>query len=314
MSRVASTRREGGLESEELLRALDEALAGQPARLVTALMRHSGMPGPDPNLLLAAAFGDTLATRDRAAALGLLAGFAADDAAPDQPRVFLPMVAAYGCIGLLRDGRRRPSDERECWARLAELASDERAPVRLATTHALASLAARDREGGDRLVAAMEGWLGEGPAALDDRELRWGALATLLDAFTERRALAGVTERARLLELTSLVIEDIATSPRASERLDARRRLLAALSVAPASFVREIRGAADGVGWFEAECAKAHHPDLRRAFEGALLRLRKRSAKERGEHLERLDQAFASSKKPPRDPTRERQGTRRRGR
>ncbi len=311
MSGVPSTRRERGLESEELRLALDAALRGARGRLEALLARHSGMPGPRPNLPLAEALGESLTLHEPRAALALLDALSADDAAPDDPRVFLPIVAAYGYVALLRAER---ASAEQAWARLGPLAGDERAPVRRATSQALASLALRERHGGDRLVAAMSGWLLEGPSQIEDVELRWGAIATLLDALTQDRALSSVGERARLLSLVSRWIEELVDAPRAAERWDARRRAFVSLSLAASSFVREIRGGDEGARWLEQECARARHPDLRRALEASLERLSKRAASERAETLARLAQALASSQKPPRDPTLERRGTRRRGR
>lgn len=307
---LISTRREAGLRSDDLRRALDDAAQRRPSRLAELLARHSGLPGPRPNLLLAQAVGDTLATRPAQEALRVLAPLADDVSAPDVAQVFLPMVAAWGYAALVR----ARSAETESWSRLAVLGADERAPVRLAAGHALASLAARDSRAGDLLVGAMDGWLSDTELGVEDRDTRWGALATALDAIAERGALTTVADRARLLEVTSTWITQLVEAPRAAERSDARRRSFASISVAAAVFAKDIRGAADGIGWLEVECARARHPDMRRALEGSLDRLRKRGASQRAETLTRLTQALASSAKPPRDPTLERHGTRRRGR
>ena len=298
------------LRSEELRRAIDDAASRKPNRLAELLGRHGGQPGPRPNLTLAQAVGDTLAQRSAREATHVLAPFAADDSAPDKPAVFLPMVAAWGYVALVREKK----GENEAWARLAELGADERAPVRVATMHALASLASRDPRGGDLLVGAMASWLGRDGFPLEPRDLRWGALATNLDAIAELGALTTVKDRGALLALVSEWITELADAPRAAERSDARRRSLASLTVAAALFVKEVRGAADGASWLEAEHARARHPDLRRAFAGSLERLGKHGSSQRREVLDRLESALASSAKPPRDPTLERKGTRRRGR
>jgi hypothetical protein len=219
------------------------------------------------------------------------------------------MAAAYAYASLVRAGLAM----NESWSRLASLGADERAPVRLATGHALAALAARAPRGGDLLVGAMGDWMGEGGFPIEDRDTRWGALATALDAIAERGALTSVTDRAHLLGIVSAWITELVDAPRAAERSDARRRSLVSISFAAALFAKDIHGAADGVGWLEAECARARHPDLRKAFDASLERLGKRGASERVEVLARLKTALASSAKPPRDPTLERKGTRRRG-
>lgn len=302
-----------GIRNEELRRALDEAARGRgSSRLAELLGRFSGLPGPRPNLALAQSVGDAVAARPPREASAILGPLAADVAAPDTPRVFLAMVAAWGYAALVRERKA----EGEAWAQLALLGADERAPVRLSTAQALASLASRDPRGGDVLVAAMAGWLGDPDdptSGIEDREVRWGALATALDAIAERGALTTIRERAPLLEVVSGWITELADAPRAAERSESRRRSLASISVGAALFVRDVRGAADGASWLEAECARARHPDLRKAFDASLERLGKRGASERAETLARLTQALASSAKPPRDPTLERKGTRRRG-
>jgi hypothetical protein len=312
--------RHEGIRSDELRVALEDAMRRKPTRLPELLARHGNMPGPRPNLPLAQAFGDELAqrtSREVPLVLAVLAPLADDVAAPDTARVFLPMAAAYGYASLVRAGLA----VNESWSRLAVLGADERAPVRLATCHALAAFAARAPKGGDLLVGAMADWIGEGGFPIEDREVRWGALATALDAISgldaqgqvQRGALSTVVDRQRLLTVVSAWITELVDAPRAAERSDARRRSLASISVAAALFAKDIHGVADGVGWLEAECARARHPDMRKAFDASLERLGKRGSSERMEVLARLKAALASSAKPPRDPTLERKGTRRRG-
>jgi hypothetical protein len=302
-----------GIRNEDLRRALDDAAARRPSQLGELLARFSGLPGPRPNLTFAQSVGDAVGARPPREATTILAPLADDVAAPDTARVFLPMVAAWGYAALVRERKA----EEEAWARLAALSADERAPVRLASAQALASLATRAPRGGDLLVGAMARWLGDPEVGLEgiaDREIRWGALATALDAIAERGALRTVQDRPALLALVSRWIGELAEAPRAAERLDARRRALASLATAAALFALDVRGAADGASWLEAEYARARHPDLRRTFEASLARLKKRGASQRAEVLARLQSALASSAKPPRDPTLERKGTRRRGR
>lgn len=302
-----------GIRNEDLRRALDDAAERRSSRLGELLARFSGLPGPRPNLPLAQSVGDAIAARSVHEATAILGPLADDVAAPDTARVFLPMVAGWGYAALVREKKA----EAEAWSRLADLGADERPPVRLSTAQALASLASRDPRGGDLLVGAMGRWLGDpdlGLEGIDDREIRWGALATALDAIAERGALRTVHDRGALLGLTSRWIAELANAPRAAERSDARRRALASIAQAAAVFVHDVRGAADGASWLEAELARARHPDLRRAFEASLARLKKRGASERPELLARLERALAASAKPPRDPTLERKGTRRRGR
>lgn len=292
------------IRNEDLRRALDDAAQRKPSRLGDLLARNSGLPGPRPNVAFAEVVGIAIAERPLREADAILAPLAAEDAAPDTSLAFLPIVAAYGYTALIRAKK----NERGAWLALAELAADERTPVRVATSQALAQLATRDPRGGDVLVGAMRAWF-----ELEDREIRWGSLATALDALVERDALTTVRDREALLALASDWIAQLADAPRAAERSDARRRSFASFAVAAAAFVRDIHGTVDGATWLEMECARAYHPDVRRSFETAIERLKKRGASERAYVLEALTKALASSAKPPRDPTLERKGTRRRG-
>lgn len=307
-----------GLRSDELRKALEDAIQRKPSRLNDLLARHSGLPSPRPNLALAQAVGDALVEFPVRDVLALLAPWADDDSPTDSALVFLPVVAAWGYAALVRDPKSSAATKNECWSQLASIGADERAPVRLATGYALASFAARaqrsgEQSGGDQLVAAMASWTGLDGFPIEDREVRWGGLATALDAVAERGALTSIADRARLLEVVSAWIGDIADAPRAAERSEGRRRSLASISVAAAVFAKDIHGAADGAAWLEAECARARHPDLRRAFEASLQRIEKKGIAERVVTLKKLDAALLASAKPPRDPTAERKGTRRRG-
>lgn len=293
------------LKSDEIKRALAEALLGRPQRFEALCSFHSGLPGPKPALPLAMAIGEALAAEPRAPAL--IDRLAANDAAPDTAAVFLPIVAAHAYACRVRAELRSPgAATRAAWATLAALAADEREPVRRGTAHALAAVA-RAPLGADAIVRAMDGWVWE-----KDRELRWGSLATALDAFGEARAEGMMTERALYLSTVSALAADMADAPRAAERVDARRRALGALGDASARIAAS-RGEPDGAAWLVAELEKARHPDLRKAFEHTLERLRARGDAQKSETLVRLDAALASSKKPPRDPARIREDLRGRG-
>lgn len=299
------------LRSSELRCALDLAAQGQPEPLGSLLARLSGLPGPRPAFPLAQAVADAVALRPASEALAILEPLANDDAAPDTAAVFRPMVASWGYAALVR----ARAAEASSWSALVSLAADERAPVRDATARALASLASRDARGGDLLVERFATWMDdENERDAVPRDVRWSASATLLDALVTHGALQHVRDQAPLLAATSKLIAELANAPRAAERSDARRRALAALSSAAAAFVTSFRSEPDGVRWLEDELSRARHPDVRRAFETTLERLRRRSASESRETMDRLARALAASARPPRDPTRERRGTRRRGR
>jgi hypothetical protein len=290
-----------GLGSEQLKRLLANAIGGDARELSFWLARLGGQPGPRPNLALASGFGAEAAVYGHRA-LGLLATFAKNDASPDTSEVFLPMAAAYGYAQLLaRDQARRPS-----WEALFELAADERSPVRIATGHALIELCAK--KGSDALLAEAETWL-----ASEDRDVRWGALAVACDVFAERRALDALRERGRWLALLSSLLDDVGDAPRAAERSDARRRVLAALPAPIALAAQAFRGEPSGIAWLEERCRVAKQVDVRGALDHALSLLRKRGASEKVETLQALQSALASSAKPPRDPARIREGLTGRG-
>jgi hypothetical protein len=282
-----------GLTSEPLRAALRDALAGRPAALETFFARHGGGPDPRPNLRLAAAFGDEMGGDvDGRAATRLLARFAADDAAPDTPRVFLPMAAAHGYAGLLR-ARREPD---AAWAALRDLAGDERAPVRVATHAALRGLALVDGRAAE-LVARAREWLDA-----EDREVRYGAAGVVLEVLGEHQALAASRMFPSALDYLARVIAEASSAPRSAERSDGRRRLLAALPRALAVAVAV--GAEEGVAWLETECAAARQPDVRAALSEAVIRVQAASAVAG----RRVRAALEGSAKPPRDPTRIRPG------
>src|SRR3954447_13859340 len=95
---------EFGFQSDAPRAALDRALAGRPAELERLLCRMGAVVTARPNLKLAAAFGAEMAAVAGPAAR-LLAHLGADDAAPDNDRVFLPLAAAAGWAGRIRAGR-----------------------------------------------------------------------------------------------------------------------------------------------------------------------------------------------------------------
>lgn len=288
------------LKSEELRRAAQDALAGSPVRFEQMLAFHSGLPGPKPNLTFAEAVGEALAGEVRAARL--IARLAENVAAPDTAEVFLPMVAAHAYAALL--GRKK--DEAASWTALAELACDERAPVRLGTENALLLFARRG--GTDEIARGLASWLED-----DKRDRRWGAAATVLDALANARSMEGMKDREPFLESLNVLIADVASAPRAAERSEGRRRVLAALGRIAAAVAATFRAEPDGTAWLEERLAQAKHPDIRKAFEEALERLKKRGGSEKVATLEALHAALASSAKPDRHAARREPGMTSRG-
>jgi hypothetical protein len=285
-----------GFQSEALIAALAEALAGRPAELERLFARMGAVVTARPNLKLAAAFGAEMAALTRPAA-PLLSRLGAEDAAPDTDRAFLPIAAAHGWAGRVRARR----ETEAAWAALGELAADERAPVRLGTLDALATLALRDA---DELIARAHDWL-----ELEDRELRFGAAALVLELLRDRRVVAKVARRAALLEYLSRAIAEAAEAPRSAGRSETRARLLAALPRALAAAVAELEAGEEGARWFQAEAERAHHPDLRAALSDAIVALRSPAFGLSSAVVESLRTSLESSAKPLRDPTRVRPGT-----
>ncbi len=288
-----------GLKSEALREALREALAGKPAALEDLMCRHGGGSATRPNLRLAAAFGAEMAALPGTVGQ-LLSRLGADDAAPDTPQVFLPIAAAHGWVGRLRAGL----DVEQAWTALAELAADERVPVRLGTLDALSSFALR-KGGGDALVARALGWLDD-----EDRERCFGTAALVVEVFANRQVFAALGDLPPLLDYLARAIATVAGALRSAERSDNRRRLLLSLPLTLAAVVVGVGGDERGAAWLEVECREARHPDVREALSTAILRSRANKAQGQSAAVTaRLRAALEGSAKPPRDPTRKRPGT-----
>jgi hypothetical protein len=288
-----------GFKSEALRAALAAALAGRPERLEDLLCRHGSGADARPNLKLAAAFGVELAGLPARVA-PLLARLGADDAAPDTAAVFLPIAAAYGWVARLHAGR----EIDEAWAALAELAADERSPVRLGTREALLSVAVR-AGGAEALVQHARAWLDDHH---QKREIRFATAAVVIEVLADRRALAAVADQPGLLDYLSRAITEVAEAPRSAERSEERRRLLLSFPRTFAGVVAGLRAGDRGPAWLEAECVRARHPDLRGALSDAILALRSTHHGQGDTLALRLRQALEGSAKPPRDPTRKRPG------
>jgi len=283
-----------GLRNEALQAALTAALAGKTAQLEDLLSRLGGH-GVRPNLRLAAAFGAEVSALPGTVA-GLLDRLGANDAAPDQPQVFLPVAAAHGWVGRLRAKR----EVGTAWDALALLAGDERSPVRIGTLDALTSFATRPG-GADALVARAAEWL-----ELDDREISFGAAGVVVEVFTSRQTLAALSGPEPLLDYLGRAIEGVVGASRAAERSDARRRLLLALPRTVAAAV--IAFGPRGADWLEEQCREARHPDLRTALSDTILALSDKASGQGAALSQRLRLALEGSAKPPRDPTRRRPG------
>ncbi|HEY4184675.1 MAG TPA: hypothetical protein VGP07_06370 [Polyangia bacterium] len=283
------------MKSEALQAALTAALGGKVAPLEDLLCRYGGGADPRPNLKLAAAFGAETPNLPPTVTR-LLARFSAEDAAPDTARVFLPIAAAHGWMGRLRAGL----DVEQAWLSLAELAADERVPVRLGTLDALNAFVLR-KGGADVLIGRAREWL-DG----EDRERSFGSAALVIETFADRQALAAVGDARGVLDYLSRVLEAVASAPRSAERSDSRRRLLLALPRTLTAAVISFSAADRGSLWLEEECVKARHPDIRAVLSDSILKLR---GQESPVVAQRLRGALEGSAKPLRDPSRKRPGT-----
>jgi hypothetical protein len=288
-----------GLKSEALRGALAPALAGRTAPLEALLCRAGGGADRRPNFRLAAAFGAELGAAPGPVAR-LLARFAANDAAPDTVEVFLPIAAAFGWAARLAGGL----DAAQASAALAELAGDERSPVRLGAREALLAFAIREG-GAPELLRQGGGWFD-----LPDREVRFRAAAVVLEVLADRRVLAALRDDDQsLLDYLARALREVADAPRSAERSDGRRRLLLSLSPTLAAVVAALQAGDRGPAWLEAECVSARHPDVRNALSDAILALRSTHHGQGAALTQRLRDALEGSAKPPRDPTRRRPGT-----
>jgi hypothetical protein len=287
-----------GFQSNNLRVALRDALGGKTAELERLLSALGAVVTAKPNFKLAAAFGVEVAALPGTVA-PLLRKFGGEDAAPDTNRAFLPIAAAHGWAGRVRAGR----EVEVAWAALAELAADERAAVRLGTLDALMSLGAHDNGMDDLLVRATS-WLD-----LEDREIRFGAAATVVDVMGQRRLFTTLRDHAGLLDYLSRVIAEIADAPRAAERSEGRRRLLVAL---PPTLVVVLGDGGEGVAarqWFEAESARADHTAVRKILSDTLVKLGPAGHGQSRAVIEEMRKSLEGSAKPLRDPTRLRPGT-----
>lgn len=301
MSSPLSESSSEGLKSEALREALRTAVAGKPAALEDLMCRYGGQNPARPNLRLAAAFGAEIAAMPGTVGR-LLSSLGATDAAPDTSLVFLPIAAAYGWVGRLRAGL----EVDQAWTALAELAADERVPVRTGTLDALSSFALRE-DCGDALVDRALGWLDD-----DERERCFGSAALVVEVFANREVLAALGDLPPLLDYLARAIEKVAGAARSAERSDARRRLLQSLPQALAAVVVGRGGDERGAAWLEVLCTEARHPEVREMLSTAILR--SRASKMSGQSASvtaRLRAAMEGSAKPARDPTRKRPGTNR---
>jgi hypothetical protein len=195
------------------------------------------------------------------------------------------------------------ADEEACWRGLQLMAADERAPVRMGASDALALLAAR--EGGtDELVRRAESWLDD-----PDRELSYGAVATVLEVLSASQLIASVREADVLQSFLARVMDTAADAPRSASRSDGRKRVLRSLPNMLANYVAAARASQDSAAWFSQECERMRDPELRSVLSQALQRMADLKNAPPRAQIDELRAALSGSQKPLRDPTRVRPGS-----
>ncbi|HET6332728.1 MAG TPA: hypothetical protein VFG30_05920 [Polyangiales bacterium] len=285
-----------GFRNEALRSALRNAVGGKRTALEELLMRHGGLPGPSPNLKLAAAFGAEIGLIPESTHR-LLTDFGDEPSPQESPRAFLPVAAAYGWTAQLRSGR----DVEVAWSGVLEIAADSRRPVRLGMIAALRELCSTG-EAADALVAHAVEWLEH-----EDVAIRFSASAVVLEVLTDSHVMGAVRDLDGFLAYVSHGIDMVTDASRSAERLEGRRRMLTSLSSLTAAMAKQLRAADRGADWLAAECERAKHPDVRAALSQALLTLAKSNVP-RGT-VERLRKVLEASAKPLRDHARVRPGT-----
>lgn len=253
--------------------AIDDAVARGDRRIFDLLCRHSGLPGPRPNLALALSAGRHIASLGRGAdaLVADLCSFDIRRAPPGSTTEILPIVAAMALCSRYVAGD-RPA---EALAGLRALAEDSRHAVRDAVVFALCELAA-----GDAMVSDLEAWTdGYLPAAV------------AIEALTTRRTLDQLRRPDGLVTILDQAFSLIENAARSEKRSQGYRTLLETLSVAPAKVTDRFPVA---LAWLEGRAATSS-PELR----AAIVRLMQLGTGHRRESLER---ALTKSAPPRRDP------------
>ena len=280
------------IRNERLGAALDQALASNElGPLIDQLGRNSGLPGPRPNMEVAKAVGHAIAAAESKGER-LVRDLAKLDA--EFPRIVAAMALASRSMP--SGAKKRPHTViAAALAGLEELAEDPRFLVRMGIVEAL-----RMR------ISAM------GEPAVDDLAT-WtnGFLQAhvVLEALADKLILSVLPSAAPVMARLDEAFDLADDSPRAAERLQGVRVLREEMPKQIAIFAS--RYPAETVAWLEAR-AKSKRPETREVVSQAISRLR-RSEISDAEAL-RLSALLTASGKPPRDPSRIVQGTRKRGR
>mgnify|MGYP001068924744 CR=1 FL=1 len=286
------------LRSQDLVAALDKAVAGDTADLFRQLEVGSGLPGPRMNLQLAIAFAhecarygpkvDPLAYR--------MASLSPDEARGATPKEFLSVcgVLAVGARGMVA---KENAVRDRALVLLEDKADDFRFRVREAVPLALAMLGCKMH---GALAERLEPWM--------DRYFHAAAviLALAEPTWLETFAVDDYYAPINLLHAAFFLAHD---APRSAFRYPGHKALVEALKVAPKAIGRRF-----GIPMFDRLQIWAEQVTVPEMREVILANLDDPQLKKPfGYEIKRIKQTIEAGKKPPRDPTRIVHGTRGRG-
>jgi hypothetical protein len=269
------------LRNRALVTELDNALTRRRYDALFAMLRRlSGLPGPRSNDALASAFAEEVARRGAPGEdlVRRLCAVTESHAPPGTDGEFLPMVGA-ACLA----AQLAASGDFAALTPLRDLADDARHRVREAVVRALLHVSrARGDELADRLSTWTDGYLGA---------------AVTLEALTERSWLDRMRAPSAVLARMDEAFQLVENAPRADHRTQGYRLLVKAMGEAPARLLD--RFARPTSEWLEAK-ASTRDVDLRSAL--AELLQRAHASGHGAATLDKVEQAFAASAPPRRDP------------
>lgn len=290
MTTTPKREHDAAIRSDRLAAALERAIEGDAAELIELLHRSSGLPGVRPNLELARTVGAAIAARG-ARGDRLLAALGHPEA-KEYLRIVAAMTLVERTLAPSPDKKRAAARNTEALADLQQIAEDPRHIVRIGVVGALrARLDALGEPAVDELAAWTDGYLQAHVAleALADRPL--------LDKLPSAEPVV-----ARLNE--AFLLAD--GSPRAAERSQGVRSLRQGLPAQIATFATRY---GEVLVWLEAKTGSAR-PETREVVAATINVLRRSVIGD--VEARRLSSLLEASGKPPRDPSRIVQGTRKR--
>lgn len=272
------------VRNEKIVKLLDGVFDGaDPAPLFDALVRLSGMPGPNPNLDLARAVGAAIAGRAGD-------GLALTDELLDQRHPYLVRVGLQALAARASD----PKDPSGALKRLHDAADEIEKEARDAVIESLVDVVVARGDGVvDKLQSFTDGFLHAFVA---------------LEALTTRKALDAVRDGAAATARLDEAFNLADLSSRADERAQGVRLLREGL---PKHIARLAGRFAEARAWLEAHF-DVERPESRDVIGLALVALRKQGLPEAD--AERLTAAFEVHSPVRRDAARVVEGTRKRGR